>query len=139
MKRLSAVILSLILCAMSVVPVLADDAAKVITFPGQEGGQTVTQPAAEQPAQTPAARVPYLALGADLSPEQLATVLKQYIDPQDRRSFKLDRDLYADGESISSWADFNNALAQHLPGECIELTLYRDGKIIKAILPVCGR
>ena len=60
---------------MSVVPVLADDAAKVITFPGQEGGQTVTQPAAEQPAQTPAATVPYLALGADLSPEQLATVL----------------------------------------------------------------
>ena len=47
--------------------------------------------------------------------------------------------LTADGESISSWADFNNALAQHLPGECIELTLYRDGKIIKAILPVCGR
>ena len=68
-------ILTVILCAMSVVPVFADDAAKVITFPGQEGGQTETQPVPEQPAQTPQAQVPYLALGADLSPEQLATVL----------------------------------------------------------------
>lgn len=75
MKKLSAAVLSVILCVLSVVPAFADDAAKVITFPGQEGQQAQEQPAPEQPAQTPSSQVPYLALGSDLSPEQLATVL----------------------------------------------------------------
>lgn len=75
MKKLSAAVLSVILCVLSVVPAFADDAAKVITFPGQEGQQAQEQPAPEQQAQTPSSQVPYLALGSDLSPEQLATVL----------------------------------------------------------------
>ena len=84
MKKFSAIILSVILCAMSVIPVFADDAMKVITFPGQEEqkqeeqkqeqSQTV-QPQDTQTAQPQQPAVPYLALGADLSPEQLATVL----------------------------------------------------------------
>ncbi len=79
MKKLSAIVLSVILCVMSVIPVFADDSMKVITFPGQEE-QNQEQPQTVQPQDTQTAQpqqpaVPYLALGADLSPEQLATVL----------------------------------------------------------------
>ncbi|MCR5650743.1 MAG: DUF1002 domain-containing protein [Lachnospiraceae bacterium] len=80
MKRLSALIISVILCITSVIPVFADDAMKVITFPGQEETKETpaeeVQPAEQQQTQQPAqASVPYLALGSDLSPEQLASVL----------------------------------------------------------------
>lgn len=61
---------------VTVIPAFADDAAHVITFPGQEETQQqTTEPAAQEPAKASQSTVPYLALGADLSPEQLASVL----------------------------------------------------------------
>ncbi len=76
MKKISALILTVVLTVMAVIPAFASDATTVITFGGGVSGQP-SQQAAEQPAQsTPAAGgKPYLAIGADLSQQQLMTVL----------------------------------------------------------------
>lgn len=47
--------------------------------------------------------------------------------------------LAADGAELSTWAEFNRALAAHRPGEQMELTLYRDGDTFTVSIPVCSR
>ncbi len=47
--------------------------------------------------------------------------------------------LTVDGESISTWEDYNEALSRHSPGDEIRLTIYRDGEILPVDMVVRGR
>ncbi len=79
MKKITVTILSMIICMMSILPVFATDTTTVVTFGGDEKAEDTQtqQPQADQSQTTDkaAGNVPYLALGADLSQQQLATVL----------------------------------------------------------------